>query len=501
MIAVVLILGFALVGGAILVQMIRADFCAWRGHGRLEAGDWAGAVEDYQKSLALNDSAPAYHAGYAQAMVAAAEAVGDRNVIAAFLEVAEEQYKKAIASNPLDGESWFGLARVSWWLSRFEGHKDRKEWIETYLTRALMTDPNNGKYLFGLVNYYFSSGEEDKGLTYAKRLARVHPATYGHLKSLEAWTPSEGRGFKEALTSARRNIFVNREALATLTTLAEAEGNWSEALRYAQDWARLVGPEEKAEPLFRLGRYHLKLAQKEESRKAFVEALKLSRDRVASIESLFWFFNQTGAWDFYLELTRAAAGFDASVKHWLPFLSGRIFWGAGEGEEARRQFKLSLNIQETAEARRFLAEIALAKQDWGLAEAESRHATELEPGNHYYYFLNAHALQGLNKPEAALKSIEKAIKLSPQPNPHYFNNQAWSYWGLGQWREAIRAWEEAGRLDPKNAHYKQYIAMAYKQMKDYDSSRKYLEAALELDPNNEEAKRQLIEILSLKKGS
>lgn len=89
----------------------------------------------------------------------------------------------------------------------------------------------------------------------------------------------------------------------------------------------------------------------------------------------------------------------------------------------------------------------------------------------------------LERPAEALPLLQEVVKMEPN---HASCHEALgrNLWSLGRREEAIRAWDNASRIEPNNLGYLRLCAMGYRCLGDYASARKYTWKSLAKDPGN-----------------
>jgi len=283
-----------------------------------------------------------------------------------------------------------------------------------------------------------------------------------------------------------------------LASIAASEKDWAQAAVYTekviQDSSSEISPSRYVD----LGHYYLELQTHKKAKKAFIQALKISEDRNQMLQQLFSrYFRRPETLDFYVELCQETAVFDATVRNSLPLIIGRAHYHIGDFDAATRHLRRSLQERETAEAHRYLAEIAMKKKDWDTAELASQRATELEPKNAHYNLLYVRCLQAQKKYVQALEATRRAIQYAQPPRHDFYNIQAQLYWKLGDYQAAIESWDSAHEIAPRNAHYPRQIAHGYKMLQDFSAAERYYLAALKLKPADKRLQQELKEVRRL----
>ena len=501
-----------------LFTFTAADIYDSFGRQRLESKQYESAESYFAKSVRLAGKNFEYQMHLGDSLYALAGLAKTNDSALADLLNGKQAFEKATELNPLEGNAWLGLAQTCWWLSRFKGHENEFKRVESYFQKALATDPNNGQFLYALVDYYLSSPQplplshdsrlttqdslspqsslttHDSRLTALTRLATVYPGGWYDFKEHPRWTDDLQAHFIEGLKMAANNPLTDESALFILAGLSAESKKWDEAAAYTDQLIRQTGARTpvSAQTYFQLGMWELKAGHPAEAKKAFLQGLKLSKDRVETLDGLIPRFEKTGAAGLYLDLAKETAAFDPAVLSSLQLIRGKAYFFIAEDlDSAEACFHQALKNKETAAPHRYLAEIAMKRKDWDKAELESHRASLLAPKDGYLHYLFARSLQEQRRYIAALEAIGEAIQNAPRPNAGYFDTQAWLYWSLGDYTAAIQAWESGRQIDPKSAGFNRQIALAYKMLKDYSAAERFYLAALELDPGNADIAKEL----------
>ena len=91
-------------------------------------------------------------------------------------------------------------------------------------------------------------------------------------------------------------------------------------------------------------------------------------------------------------------------------------------------------------------------------------------------------LENLNRDEEALAAYEQAIRLHPD-DANYKNNKGNALSDLKRYEEALAAYEQAISLDPDDANYKNNKGIALENLKRHEEALDAFEQAISLDPN------------------
>jgi adenylate cyclase len=112
-------------------------------------------------------------------------------------------------------------------------------------------------------------------------------------------------------------------------------------------------------------------------------------------------------------------------------------------------------------AHTLLGQVYLLSRAFEKAIAEGQRVIEIDPnGAESHWFLGM-ALVFAGRPEEAIQSLEKAIRLNPFAPSHYFHIRALSHWHLNQYEEAIKWGEKAVKRSPKDQLSHAVLTMSY----------------------------------------
>ena len=133
-------------------------------------------------------------------------------------------------------------------------------------------------------------------------------------------------------------------------------------------------------------------------------------------------------------------------------------------------------------------------------------AIELNPNNSSYYNSRGNALNSSEKYEEAIEDYNKAIELNPN-NSSYYNSRGNALNNSGKYEEAIEDYNRAIALNSNYDYYYYNKALAYyhyqkknNNTKNFNEIIKNLNKALELNPNNNSAKKLKKNVSELKEN-
>jgi adenylate cyclase len=135
------------------------------------------------------------------------------------------------------------------------------------------------------------------------------------------------------------------------------------------------------------------------------------------------------------------------------------------GDSLRRAAELAkkaLALDESLPpAHTMLGQVYLLSRAFEKAIAEGQQVVEIDPnGAESHWFLGL-ALVFSGRPEEAIQSLKKAIRLNPFAPSHYFHSRALAHWYLGQYEEAIEWGEKAVKRSPQNQLSHAVLTMSY----------------------------------------
>jgi adenylate cyclase len=129
-----------------------------------------------------------------------------------------------------------------------------------------------------------------------------------------------------------------------------------------------------------------------------------------------------------------------------------------------------------------LQNISLHRRQYDEAIAYSEKAVTLAPNAAGIVAQLGRALVKAGRPEEALPVIKRAIRLSPYTPPNILHYEGEAYHAMGQYEEAIAAFERARARNPKGATVLVWLALTYADMDRMEEARAAGQELLELTP-------------------
>jgi len=118
-------------------------------------------------------------------------------------------------------------------------------------------------------------------------------------------------------------------------------------------------------------------------------------------------------------------------------------------------------------AHSLLSGIYALQQQYEQAIAEGERAIALDPNNAQSYEGQAQALNWAGRPEEALRAVEQAMRLNPRYPPAYYFHLGWAYSLTGRYAEAVATLKETISHSP--THLGAHVTLALSYMRQWAS--------------------------------
>jgi adenylate cyclase len=145
------------------------------------------------------------------------------------------------------------------------------------------------------------------------------------------------------------------------------------------------------------------------------------------------------------------------------------------------QKALSLDGQ-LAEGHAFLGRIYLTKRQYEKAVMAGQRACDLAPNSSFVHAALGYTLLHAGRSEEATAYFKKAIRLNPFPPSWYLASLGGAYFMLGQYEDAITAFERGRQLAPESVFPRVGLAAAYSELGRQKEARAEADEVLKLDP-------------------
>jgi tetratricopeptide (TPR) repeat protein len=429
-----------------------------RGNEFYEKEDYAAALKDYEKAIALASENAVYHSNLALAYQALRD--GTPSI---------EAWKKALELDPENVEYQHQLnnAQGNDYLAKGDYQKAVKNYEE-----ALTLAPENAVYHSNLALAYLGLHEAERAADAWKKALELDPENveYQHQMNNALGNDYLVKGdyqkavkhYEEALTLAPENAVYHSNLALAYQGLRDGTRSieaWKKALEHDPENADYRHQLNNAQ-----GNDYLVKGDYQEAVKHYEEALTLAPENAVYYSNLALAYQGLRDGTRSIEAWNKALRLDpenADYRHQLNNAQGNDYLVKGDYQEAVKHY-----------------EVALA----------------LAPKNAVYHANLALAYLGLREEEQAAGAWKKALDLDPENigYRHQMNNvQGNGYLFKGDFQNAVKHYKEALALAPDNAVYHANLALAYQGLKDWASANDAWKKALELEPENADYRHQL----------
>ena len=183
----------------------------------------------------------------------------------------------------------------------------------------------------------------------------------------------------------------------------------------------------------------------------------------------------------------------ADLDTWL--MLGRLYKVAQNSVDSEKAYKKALELDANNEDA--MTGLAMVYADLGDNKGASemlRRVTEKSPSMRTLTAL-AGAYEQMREYGLAAESLKKALELSPGSNPELKRALAQNLMLAEQFDESLKVYEELLAEDPKDAQSQLRISQIYRQKRDFAKAREASRKALEIDPENLEARYNDVNLL------
>ncbi len=466
-----------------LLKFTIGQFYYQQGVSLTQQSNFSNAIEKLNKAVSWqpNDAAIEYELGMAHLKTALDMKGMLRGVMAA---KAVEYFEKSQELNHLEPETAYGLARASELL----GQKSREQTLAAY-HRAVELWPNNSLYRRAFARELYRQGNEQELLAEMQSLGSIDPASYWQLRREPYWSESAQQAFARGVEEAIAKNIDPRGAHRALAAILEKQEKWEEA---ALQYQKAMGYEphrNTAQNFYRLGGLLLH-TEPDEAVKVLELGLAKSATREKDLERLYGIFKDVTAPEFQL-------GFYQEMQNRFPLtwrldmLMARTLIDAKEYEAAKEILEKVALQEQGPEPWYWLARVAELAKDWDGMELAIQKASIRDPNNSDYHRMFSRALARQQKYVPAEQQADRAIATRGKPNAWLYNHRAWLRWNQKNYEGALEDWQQANKIDPKNASFYDYIGRAYKKLGQNDLAMVAYSEALQRDPGNEKYKKEL----------
>lgn len=152
---------------------------------------------------------------------------------------------------------------------------------------------------------------------------------------------------------------------------------------------------------------------------------------------------------------------------------------AKAGELAEQAIALE---ERNSSAHAMLADIMRFRQEFQRGEREIARAIELNPNDAISHAIRGSLMVWMGNTEAALESLELALRIDPHPNAWWLVNLSHAYYLLGRYEDAVNVIRRFENAYPEDAAIQFGLAVAYGQSDDKQGAKQAVEALHRVSP-------------------
>jgi tetratricopeptide (TPR) repeat protein len=402
---------------------------------------------------------------------------------------AKLHFVRALALNPLDARSAYGLARVEIRLEQHEvlaGARDA-DGAETNvlpaLEKAIELRPASTIYRLTLARYLYLHNEHERLLSEVRMLGRLQPSNLGRMQREPFWSVAARNAFLLGVQEALAAGITPRQALFTLSEIKSEEKDWLAAISYRIEGMAVQPSLNTAADYIRLGSLYVIAGESAPALEDFFLALDYStdieNDIIAIMRSCRKANDPQTLIDFYLkahEIYGNSTRMDISAARFLVEML--------DLENAKRILFKSNARQPNAEAYYMLAQIAEKKQAWDEMELSIQKAVMYDPENSRYHLVFSQVLNRLQKYERAEKEAGLALQNIDNGSAGLYHYRATLRVRINDYEGALEDWLQAVTVDSGNASFYFQAGDVSEKMGRIDEAAEYFQKAIELAPGN-----------------
>jgi tetratricopeptide (TPR) repeat protein len=401
---------------------------------------------------------------------------------------AKDSYLRASQHNPLDAETYYGIASAEVALRQIYKHLHPEENSNPYqplpfFEKAIHLRPNCIPYHYAMARYLYLQDNDEAFLRIIRSLARMYPPVYSYLKKEPLWSPSTKEAVKHGVLEAIRQRILLGSAHMTMFSILAEDKEWPEAIVHYKKALELKKGEISGRDYITLGRLYLHNRQVKDAEINFIKGLYMSEPIEKALKAVSRIYRDSGYLDdffsFYQEIRqRFIFSPDMHV------ISAQHMIDLKQYRKAQRILKSLNGETPTASAYYWLARIAELEKDWDSMELAIQKATVLDPSNINYRKVFLGLLKRLGKHATAEREIGLMIQYSDKPSPRLFDERAILRWEREDYLGAAEDWKSAVLLNPKQDSFYANIAEAYIKLGDLHKAIEYYQKAMMLNPGN-----------------
>lgn len=414
-----------------------------------------------------------------------------------YAQKAQTYFYKASRLNPLDADTYYGLARCVVRIRHLNENVKRPARHTAdprdYLKKAISLRPNSITYRYALAKYYHHNGQKTQLKNAVEKLARIYPPVYSYLRKEDFWSPEIAAATRKGLTRAVAAHTLPREAHMALSALAGGDKDFKTAAYHYRTALAYRTFSNHPENDLHLGRLYFMNKSFFAAEKHFAKAIKKSHRRDKHLETLYHLYRGAGRHQAFLDFIDTISALHP-VTPAMRILTARSLLDQKRFFAAERVLNRLNQDRRMAEAYFWLAKSAQAQKNWDALELAAQKAAFLESENSRYQLFFSQVLKKVKKPAAAEEAANQALEHAPKPSPRLLNHRAQIRWGRKDYQGAAHDWRLALRLKPDQAGFNYTLAEAYLMLAQKERALIHYRRAAVLSPDNERYQRRLKQI-------
>jgi len=384
---------------------------------------------------------------------------------------AEKEYKKVLEIDPENGLGSNALARL------YAARGDLEKAIDI-LEEAVRTSPALFSLYLELTNLYNRIGKYNLTIDLGKIAETLLSNANMIHRRLRGKDPETQR--PELYKSVQTNLYYN---------LGEAyfrSGDYSNASEIYKELLNL-NPESPM-VLANLGMSYLRQNEPElldEALFAFEKSIRFDKDIVLNYIGLSELFLKKRNAGKALSYANKALRLEPNNPQ-THYTLGNVYFTIGKNREAIKEYKRSIELNDSAPARIYLALLYSQLGQKAQAIEQYEAALKISPQNIVALNNLAWLYMGSNKLANAINVAKKALEISPD-SPELKDTLGWIYYVNGNYQKSVELLLEAKKGLPDIPDILYHLGKAYYKLGDYEKAQENLEEAIELNPNYENA--------------
>ncbi len=404
---------------------------------------------------------------------------------------AKHAYLMALQLNPIEVESFFGLAREEERLEQLYPfiHQNKNPYSALpYYEEVIRLSPNMPYYHHMFARYLYQKGKTKALQKVITNLTRIFPGSYKSLKKEPFWSQVIKAAAKKGIQKAIDGNIDPYNAHGVMYSILVEEKDWAGAIVHFQKksaFRKISHPAlyDHSDHLFQLGILYMENEQLEKAEDSFFNAISNSKDPENTIARLYTTYKKNRLLEEFIK-------FSERISSNMPFSSAiniyiaRAMLDLNRYEQARKILIEFTQKEESPTAYYWLYRIAEKEKDLDKMEMAIQKATMLAPNNSKYHLIFSQVLVRQKKFGLAEKETNLATKFAVKPSPDLYNHRALIRMHREDYQNAIKDWKSAISLQPAKAYFYYKVADAYEKMKDWKNAFEYMDKAINIDPKN-----------------